>query len=733
MHEIRAYQSLTIKSPKITQLLIQDRNETSMRKRQLPRPGTRIRRTAGIISVTALSAALISAPGPTAQASTDAPRVRETPSAVLLTVPATKAASGYKLQIDRSPFQLTTSRGDEVVLHTTGGSPSAVDFQTAAGLQRATDVRSTQWQDGVLTVNVATTAADQTLSVRIAPHADRYDLDLSVTGGAAPASAVALHYDAPASGHWYGHGETRTDKGGPLRDQPWPLDTGKVLDEVYSPASGLMIEPFWFTQKGSGFYARTTQPMAISIGGHQAGVADFQNTGPAFGTTVFVERTAREVYEDYSGIVGAPQKSDNTDAQFRTPAWNSWAQFYTHVTQQGFLDWVQQIHDARIPAETFNLDDGWMDHYGDFTFNGKFPDPKAMSDKVHGLGYQFGLWVTAWINLDAQNYQYAKDHGYLLKSKSDASQPCTVTWWNGTAGLIDMANPVARDWYVGELKILMSQYGVDGFKFDTRWFDERCAPYTSDLTMQDYQKLGAEVADQFDLQGIGVRAKWGSQKYGFATREADKGTSFSDLNAAVNQVMATSTVGYPFVETDMIGGSEGDDGVPPPTQEVLVRWAQAAAAMPLMYASTSPVSVTDWNNGGKTINYDPQTARLYRQAVHLHQALTPYILRQKDRAIATGEPIMKPLFFNYPDDQATYSISDQWLLGDSLLVAPVLSGSTSRDVHVPAGNWYDVHGHRVVHGPTVLHGYSAPFDTLPMFVKLGSADTGTLMSAVKAG
>ena len=72
------------------------------------------------------------------------------------------------------------------------------------------------------------------------------------------------------------------------------------------------------------------------------------------------------------------------------------------------------------------LDDGWMSHYGDFTFNSKFPDPKGMSDEVHKLGYRFGLWVTLWINLDADNYQVAASKGYLLKSKTDPSQPCPV-------------------------------------------------------------------------------------------------------------------------------------------------------------------------------------------------------------------------------------------------------------------------------------------------------------------
>ena len=67
------------------------------------------------------------------------------------------------------------------------------------------------------------------------------------------------------------------------------------------------------------------------------------------------------------------------------------------------------------------------------------------------MGYNFGLWVTLWINNDASDFAFAAQHGYLLKSKTDPSQPCMVTWWNGTAGIVDLGNPDARAWYVAQL------------------------------------------------------------------------------------------------------------------------------------------------------------------------------------------------------------------------------------------------------------------------------------------
>src|SRR6266496_742276 len=173
--------------------------------------------------------------------------------------------------------------------------------------------------------------------------------------------------------------------------------------------------------------------------------------------------------------------------------------------------------------------------------------------------------------------------------------------------------------------------------------------------------------------------------------------------------MSISTIGYPFVETDMIGGSLGQA---PPTKQVLVRWAQAASLMPLMYSSTSPLGVSN-PSGSQT--YDQQTVDLYSAAVKAHERLAPYIDKQVSRAVQSDEPIMKPLFFDFPADQASYAIDDEWLLGDSLLAAPVLTDQASRDIHLPAGTWYDVAHHQVVEGPAELTGYSADLTRTPAF------------------
>jgi alpha-glucosidase (family GH31 glycosyl hydrolase) len=644
-----------------------------------------------------------------------------------LEVPASAHGPGYRLVIQRSPFRVITERRGRTVLQTTEGmtgSSGPAGFHTADGAATATAVKRASWHDGALHLTLATSIPGDTVSYRIRPSADRYQVSWSVQGSV-PADRVATDYDVASAGHWYGQGEAQTPDGGPYTRQPWPLDSGTVRDSAMGPAEYLMTDPFWFTQRGTGLWVDTNDLMDVSMNAKQRGVFGYAISGrDTMDNTVFVERTPRAVYQDYVGIAGKPAKSDATRAEYAKPLWNTWAQSYTTVSQDSVLAYAQGLHDSGMPAQAIQVDDGWSTHYGDFDFNSKFPEPNELSAQIHKMGYKFGLWVTLWINNDAKNYDYAAQHGYLLKSKTDPTKPCSVTWWNGTAGIVDLANPDARDWYTAQLRKLESTYGVDGFKFDTRFFDESCAPYPG-YTGLDYIKLGAQMTDEFDQQGAGVRLSWtGSQKYGFVIREVDKGTGWDSLQAGVAQAMAISTIGYPFVETDMVGGSLSQT---PPTKRVLVRWAQAASLMPLMYSSTSPLGVS---NPAGARSYDRQTVDLYRAAARLHKRLAPYIDAQVARAVRSGEPIMKPIFFDFPKDPASYTISDEWLLGDSLLAAPILTEGTSRDIHLPAGHWYDVQRHRAVMGGVTLHGYHAGLGHTPIFLRLGSRSTGMLMRAL---
>jgi alpha-glucosidase (family GH31 glycosyl hydrolase) len=680
---------------------------------------------------------------------------RDTGAALTLTRRASWGAPGYTLTIAKQPFELTTKRDGQTVLATTGDSPTAAAARFVSGgtSYYATKVNHARWRHGVLTLDLATSDPGYDIAYRITPKADRYGIQWDVTDPRTT-SSVGGDFALASAGHWYGQGIAVTEQGGPYSDQPWPLDSGHVSDHQLGPFDYFVNDPFWFTQRGTGMWVDTDDVMFVDINSSDnPGAGSFlvtnntrSNDGAdpnpsevgesrSYDAVMFVESDPRAVYEDYVGIAGHPQKSDTTPLQYRTPMWNDWGDLKSGVTQDSFLNYVKTIHDAGLPGHTMELDDGWAKGYADheFTATDKFPDPKAMIDQVHGLGYDFGLWDTFYSNMSGRRasvlWPFEDANHYLLQAFSNpipagTNSSCTATWFGGGntsfPGLTDLGNPAARSWLLHQFTGLAQKYGIDGWKFDTGVFDPRCKPYPG-LDKQDYMKIGADFVDHFNMTGQGyITSAWtGITRYGFATDAIDKDSTNDGLAAAAHQALSISTVGYPFTEMDMIGGSDGSHPPTSPTKQVLVRWAQAAALTPLMMGSVNPT------------RYDSETVDDYRAAIRLHEKLWPYEMEQVRRAVATGEPIMKPIFFDYPQDQASYAIGDEWLYGDSLLAAPVLADVSSRSIHLPPGLWFDVLHHRVVRGD--IADYPVTLADVPMFVRLGTRDTGELIHVLTRG
>ena len=624
-------------------------------------------------------------------------------------IPRSGDAPGYQLRITTARLGISVSRDGEQVLRT---APDAFTF--AGGV--ATRVRSVVKQGDTLVAEADSTAG-KPVTLRLTPKADRFELSWSV-GGETPGDR-ATHFDLATSGHWYGGGETSEGK-----TQPYPLSAGVVDEPEFSPASYMMQEPYFSTSKSVGVFVRTAQPMKVALAN---GRADLAVTGSAeFSGTVFVESSRRAVYDDYIGEVGKPQKSDATDAEYASPLWNSWAQYYRNIDQDKVVAWARDLKAAHVAGHTVQLDDKWESNYGNLTFDAKtFPDPKKLVDDIHGMGQKFGLWTTFWINLDSANYAYARDHGYLLRAKTGA-EPCTVKWWNGTAGIIDLGNPQARDWYTGNLRALMANYGVDGFKFDTRFFDDSCAT-SNGLTPQDYQRLGARHDRR--VRPAGRRHPHALGHPALRLRDPGGGRGHH-----LGRPPHVRPPGLGHLHRRLPLRRDGHDR----------RLQQRTAAHPGSAGALGAGGVADAADvlldvaGGHRRHHDRAagdlrpagTAERYADAVRTHAKLAGYLKTQVNQAVADGTPIMRPVFFDFPRDHRFDTIDDEWLLGPALLAAPMISAGTSRDVVLPAGLWFDPHTKRVELGGRTLHGYAAPLDVTPMFVRLGAPGAAGLVAAL---
>jgi alpha-glucosidase len=336
-----------------------------------------------------------------------------------------------------------------------------------------------------------------------------------------------------------------------------------------------------------------------------------------------------------------------------------------------------------------------------------------MVNQLHDMGFKVALWVVPFVKESAKNFEILKSLGYLILDEY-GKNPGLTRWWSGDGYLVDFSNPAAFNYYVNELKALQKKYGIDGYKLDggdARYLKQEMVTFRP-TSQNRYTDLFAEVGTYFEINEF--RVSWLMQRHGLVQRLRDKNLNWSEtsgLGALVPHGLAESMIGYAYFSPDMIGGGEGKDfrgerwkGM---DQELFVRWAQAAALMPMMQYSYGP-----WH-------LDKTYLDICVQYTKLHNQLGDYIYQRALETRTTGRPIIQPLFFEFPEDKQSYIIKDQFMLGNRFLVAPVVTqGALTRNVYLPPGLWKDFWSGKVLEGAKILKDYDAPIEKLPIFVRI---------------
>lgn len=234
-----------------------------------------------------------------------------------------------------------------------------------------------------------------------------------------------------------------------------------------------------------------------------------------------------------------------------------------------------------------------------------------------------------------------------------------------------------------------------------------------------YSKGWAELAYQSDpyTRHQEVRTAWSTQALPIFVRIFDRWSAWEaeegGLQTLIPATLTLGLLGYPFVLPDMIGGNayadpQGFAGGAYPDKELFLRWLEATALLPAMQFSIPP-----WL-------YDEEVVAITQKYVRLHEQYAPTIIALAQEAVATGRPIVRPLWWVAPEDEVALTVSSQFLLGDDILVAPVLvRGARRRDVYVPSGQWQDLLRDQPVTGPAWLREYEVQLHELPLFERLG--------------
>jgi alpha-glucosidase len=394
-------------------------------------------------------------------------------------------------------------------------------------------------------------------------------------------------------------------------------------------------------------------------------------------------------------------------------------------------DYIEKCRYHRIPCDSFHFGSGYTSiGHRRYAFNwnrDKFPDPAATMARLKDAGMQPVTNLKPCLLDDHPRLNEAMERGILVKD-AETGEPAIAQFWDGLGFHVDFTNPDGRDWWRNGIQTALLDYGVvtiwnDNNEYEIWDEDALChgdgRPFPQTLARAAQPLLMTKLSYEAQAAGSPGKRPYAITRGGSAglwryaqTWSGDNETAWKTLRFNLTQGLNMSLSGMFNIGHD-VGGFHG----PSPDAELFGRFVEFCALWPRFVMNS-------WKDNG-IVNLPwmhesiiPQV----RDTITLRYRLMPYLYTQMWRASHENEPVVRPLFYTFPDDRSALGIEDSFMLGPDLLVAPVLEqGETERQVYLPEheGGWFDFHDGRHFDGGQTIT-VSAPLGRLPVFARCGA-------------
>lgn len=447
--------------------------------------------------------------------------------------------------------------------------------------------------------------------------------------------------------------------------------------------------------------------------------------------------TPKAIMESYTSVTGrAPM--------FPEELMGLWQCKLRYRTQDEVLTVARQYKEAGIKIDQIVIDFFHWTVQGDWKFDTKYwPDPKAMVDELHDMGIR--VIVSIWPSVDrkSENFYPMMDRGLLIKTERGAAQTYD---YQGDCVEIDPFNPECREYVWEVCKRNYYDLGIDAFwldnsepdygvyDFENYRYCEGPALECSNMYPQMYSRV---FFDKMKDLGKGtpvnlLRCAWaGSQKYGNVVWSGDVPSTFEAFRDQLQCGLNMGLAGIPWWTTD-IGGFMTDDVNDPDFRQLLIRWYQFAvySAVLRMHGDRGPYNIPalddrDWGGGylhtgqpNELWSYGEENYKIMRHYYDIRVSMHDYIRDLYAEATANGSPLIRTMFYEFPEDPACWELEDQYMFGSRYLVAPIFKlNQFEREVYLPAGQWKLTSTGEVFEGGKRVT-VAAPIEYTPVFEKI---------------
>ncbi len=492
--------------------------------------------------------------------------------------------------------------------------------------------------------------------------------------------------------------------------------------------------PFLFSSRGYGLLWHNPAIGRIELGNTET--RWIAEATPRLDYWITTGTTPAEIMEHYADATGhAPE----------FPAWASgfWQSKLRYRTQDELLSVAREYKRRGLPLSVIVIDFFHWTMQGDWRFDPQaWPDPAAMVRELKEMGVEVMVSIWPTVNPLSENYRPMKERGLLIRT--ERGLPALMVFQDNrpegpvSLSYYDATNPEAREFIWQQVREHYYEYGIRS------WWLDACEPEMFPLDPDNLRfNLGNGLAvanaypmlhekgfyeQQHELESNPTlslcRSAWaGSQRYGASVWSGDIDSTFEALQAQVRAGLNMSLSGIPWWTTD-IGGFYGGEITSPAFRELVVRWFQYSAFCPLfrLHGYRNPdrnsAAMIGTGNANEAWSFGEEAYDIIKELLFLRERLRPYINEQMRIAHEKGIPPMRPLFFDFPADEESYAIDDEFLFGPDLLVAPVLhEGARSRSVYLPGGTiWRDGWTGQTFEGGHYVT-VEAPLARIPLYLR----------------